>query len=243
MRPVRAGALTPLVPSRCAVELIVHPLRGEASRSMAPHHGGAWASAHGRLSSAGTGAWFTLFPGQASDSCERQDIAGGEWERARVSDLMHPLFGIPVGLALSAAAGLRIFVPLLLTGVAARLGVLPLTPGMAWIGSDVALVAFTTATILEIVAYYVPWLDNFLDTIATPAAVTAGVMVTAAATPELPPFLRWTLAVVAGGGTAGIVQAGTALLRLKSSAFTGGTGNPLIATGELAGSIVLSFID
>ena len=156
--------------------------------------------------------------------------------------MMHPLFGIPVGLALSAAAGLRIFVPLLLTGVAARLGVLTLTPEMAWIGSDVALVAFATATVLEVGAYYVPWLDNLLDTIATPAAVTAGVMITAAATPDLPPLLRWTLAILAGGGTAGFVQAGTALLRLKSSAFTAGAGNPLIATGELAGSIALSLM-
>lgn len=155
---------------------------------------------------------------------------------------MHPLFGIPVGLALSAAAGLRVFVPLLLTGIAARLGMLPLSPSMAWIASDVALVAFATATALEIVAYYVPWLDNLLDTIATPAAVTAGIMVTAAATPDLPPFLRWTLAILAGGGTAGVVQASTALLRLKSSAFTAGTGNPLIATGELGGSIVLSLL-
>jgi Domain of unknown function (DUF4126) len=155
---------------------------------------------------------------------------------------MHPLFGIPVGLALSAAAGLRVFVPLLLTGVAARLGAITLTPGMAWIGSDVALVAFGTATLLEIVAYYVPWLDNLLDTIATPAAVTAGIVMTAAATPDLPPFLRWTLAIVAGGGTAGLVQASTTLLRLKSSAFTAGAGNPVIATGELAGSIALSLI-
>lgn len=155
---------------------------------------------------------------------------------------MHPLFGIPVGLALSAAAGLRVFVPLFLTGVAARLGVLTLTPGMAWIQSDVALVAFATATLLEVGAYYVPWLDNLLDTIATPAAVTAGAMITAAATPDLPPFLRWTLAIVAGGGTAGFVQAGTALLRLKSSTFTAGAGNPVIATGELAGSIVLSLL-
>ena len=67
-------------------------------------------------------------------------------------------------------------------------------------------------------------------------------MITAAATPDLPPFLRWTLAIVAGGGTAGLVQASTALLRLKSSAFTAGAGNPLVATGELAGSIMLSLL-
>lgn len=157
-------------------------------------------------------------------------------------DAMDPLLGIAVGLALSAAAGLRVFVPLLLTGVTARLGSITLTPGMAWIGSDVALVAFSTATVLEVGAYYVPWLDNLLDSMATPAAITAGVITTAAATPDLPPFLRWALAIVAGGGAAGLVQVGTALLRLKSSTFTAGVGNPLIATGELAGSVTLSLV-
>ena len=95
---------------------------------------------------------------------------------------MEPLLGIPVGLALSTAAGLRVFVPLLLTGLAARLGYLTLTPSMRWIGSDAALVAFATATVLEVGAYYVPWLDNVLDTVATPAAITAGVITTAAVT-------------------------------------------------------------
>jgi hypothetical protein len=76
--------------------------------------------------------------------------------------------------------------------------------------------------------------------VATPAAVTAGVIATAAVTPDLPPLLRWTLAIVAGGGVAGMVQAGTALLRLKSSAFTAGGGNLVLATGELMGSLALS---
>ena len=132
------------------------------------------------------------------------------------------------------------FVPLLLTGLAARLGYIHLTPSMAWLDSDPALVALATATVLEIGAYYVPWLDNVLDAAATPAAITAGVVATAAVTPELPPLLRWTLAIVAGGGAAGVVHAGTALMRLKSSAFTVGVANPLVATGELAGSLILS---
>jgi uncharacterized protein DUF4126 len=150
--------------------------------------------------------------------------------------------GIPVGLALSTAAGLRVFVPLLLTSLAARAGYVPLSPGMSWIGSDAALLAFATATVAEVAAYYVPWLDNALDTLATPTAIMAGVITTAAVTPELSPLLRWTLAIVAGGGAAGLVQGGTALLRLKSSTFTAGTGNPVVATGELVGSVVLSVL-
>jgi hypothetical protein len=132
------------------------------------------------------------------------------------------------------------FVPLLLTGLAARLGYIRLTSGMAWLDSDPALVALATATVLEIGAYYVPWLDHVLDAAATPAAITAGVIATAALTPELPPLLRWTLAIVAGGGAAGVVHAGTALVRLHSSALTLGVGNPVVATGELAGAVILS---
>jgi hypothetical protein len=133
-------------------------------------------------------------------------------------------------------------VPLLLTSAAARFGYITLAPGMTWIGSDAALVAFATATTLEVAAYYVPWLDTLLDTIATPTAVTAGVITMAAVTPELSPLARWTLAVVAGGGAASLVQVSTALLRLKSSTLTAGVGNPVVATGELMGSITLALL-
>lgn len=155
---------------------------------------------------------------------------------------MDALIGVFVGLALSAAVGFRVFVPLLLTGLAARLGYLELTADMTWLGSDGALVALATATVLEVSAYYVPWFDNLLDTIATPTAVGAGIVTWAAVTPELSPLLRWTLAVVAGGGAAGLVQSSTALLRLQSSGFTGGLANPVLATGELLGSLTLSVL-
>ena len=155
---------------------------------------------------------------------------------------MDVLIGVSVGLALSAAVGFRVFVPLLVAGLAARLGYLELTPDMAWLGSDPALVALATATVLEVGAYYVPWLDNLLDAVATPTAIVAGVIAWAAVTPELSPLLRWTLAVVAGGGAAGLVQSGTALLRLQSSTFTAGLGNAVVATGELMGALALSVL-
>jgi hypothetical protein len=152
------------------------------------------------------------------------------------------LLGIAAGIALSTAAGLRVFVPLLLTSAAARFGYITPAPGMTWIGSEAALVAFATATALEVAAYYVPWLDTLLDTIATPTAITAGVIAMAAVTPELSPLVRWTLAVVAGGGAASLVQVSTALLRLKSSTLTAGVGNPVVATGELVGSLTLALL-
>lgn len=153
---------------------------------------------------------------------------------------MDALIGAFVGLALSAAVGFRVFVPLLIAGAAARLGYLGLTTDMAWLGSDAALVALATATVLEVSAYYVPWLDNLLDAIATPTAIVAGAVAWAAVTPELSPFLRWALAVVAGGGVAGVIQAGTGLLRLQSSGVTAGLANPVLATAELLGALALS---
>jgi len=152
------------------------------------------------------------------------------------------LMAIALGIGLSAASGFRAFVPLLVTSLAARGGYLTLSPGMEWIATDAALAALAIATVLEIAAYYTPWLDNLLDVIATPAAVLAGTVLMVAVLPDLPPVLRWGLAIIAGGGAAGVIQLLTVLLRLKSTALTGGLGNPIIATGELVGSVAVSLI-
>jgi len=152
------------------------------------------------------------------------------------------LMAFALGIGLSAASGFRAFVPLLVASLAARSGYLTLAPGMEWIAADAAVAAFAIATILEVFAYYAPWLDNLLDTIATPAAVLAGTVLMVAVLPDLPPALRWGLAIIAGGGAAGVIQALTVLLRLKSTALTGGLGNPIVATGELIGAIVVSLL-
>jgi len=153
---------------------------------------------------------------------------------------METLLGIALGLALSAACGFRVFVPLFALGAAEASGYVTLAPDFAWIGTPVALVAFGVATAAEIVAYYVPWLDNLLDTLATPAAVVAGILVTASVVTDMDPWWRWTLAIVAGGGLAGTVQSGTTVMRAASSGATGGLANPLLATGELGGAVALS---
>lgn len=134
------------------------------------------------------------------------------------------------------------FVPFLVISIASLSGHLTLAPGFEWIGTHYALAAFAVATVLEILAYYVPWLDNLLDTIATPAAVVAGTVVAASVVADVSPFLRWTLAVVAGGGVAGAVQAATVALRGVSSLATGGVANPIVSTGELGGSVVTSVL-
>ena len=163
----------------------------------------------------------------------------------QISDLnmtmgLETIMGLALGIGLSAAVGFRLFVPFTLMSIAALAGYLDLTAGFEWIGTYPALLIFATATVLEIVAYYVPWLDNLLDSVATPAAVVAGAIVTASVVGDISPMLRWTLAVIAGGGVAGAVQTSTTLLRGASSVSTGGIGNPVITTAEVASSFSLS---
>lgn len=150
--------------------------------------------------------------------------------------------GILIGIGLASACGFRVFVPLLGTSLASMSGHLDLAPGFDWIGSPVAAACFGTATLLEIIGFYVPWLDNILDTIATPAAAIAGTILTASMVTDISPFLKWTLAVIAGGGVAGTIQGGTALLRGASTGTTAGTGNPILSTIELVGSIVMTVL-
>src|SRR5437764_9696014 len=124
---------------------------------------------------------------------------------------METLLSICVGIGLSAACGFRVFVPLVIMSVAALTGHLTLARGFEWIGSYPALVAFAVATCLEIAGYYIPWVDHLLDTVATPAAIIAGTLVSASLVADVSPLLRWALAIIAGGGAAGMVQATTVL--------------------------------
>jgi len=150
------------------------------------------------------------------------------------------VLSIGVGLGLAAAAGFRVFVPLLVLSLAAKAGYLPLSAGFEWVGTTPALIAFATATVLEVLGYYIPWFDNLLDTIATPSAVVAGVVASASVMTDLPPLVKWSVALIGGGGAAGLVAGSTSLLRLKSTATTAGLANPLVATIELAGSLFTS---
>jgi hypothetical protein len=156
-------------------------------------------------------------------------------------DALEPFWGgfsgIVIGIGLSAACGFRIILPFFGLSVAALNGHITLAPEFQWIGTLPALIAFATAA-LEIGAYYIPWMDNLLDAVATPLAVAAGTIAAASVMSDVSPFMKWSLALLAlaGGGVAGAVQTGTALLRGVSTAATGGLDNVVIATLELAGA-------
>lgn len=162
-------------------------------------------------------------------------MSGAELDLAFVRNLA-------LGVALAAACGLRIFVPLLVLGVASAFGWVGLPGGMEWIGSAPALTAFGAATLVEVAAYHVPWLDNALDYLGAPVAVGAGTLMAASLLPEGDALLRWTVAAAAGGGAAGAVHLGTAVLRKLSSLGTGGLANPLLALAEAFGALVVSVL-
>lgn len=155
---------------------------------------------------------------------------------------METVLALCIGLGLSAACGFRVFVPLFGLSMAAHTGHVSLSPDFHWLSTQPALIALGFGTGLEIAAYYVPWLDHFLDTLSTPAAIVAGIMVTASMLTDMSPFLRWSLAVIAGGGVAATVQTTTVAARAFSSLTTGGLGNPLIASLELGGSLLTTLL-
>jgi hypothetical protein len=147
---------------------------------------------------------------------------------------------LALGLGLSASAGFRVFVPLLVAAVAAKTGILPLQENFAWMSSWPAIICFGTATVTEIAAYYIPFVDNFLDAINTPLAIAGGTLLATSVLPADMAFVQWIIGLLVGGGSAGIIHAGTSLLRLASTKTTAGTGNAVVATGEHAAAFGLS---
>ena len=183
-----------------------------------------------------------------TSSSQRLDTANARpYRSGRMIALPHMAgtdlaLSIALGVGLAAAVGFRVFVPMLVLSVAAYSGHLHLSPGLEWLGTAPAMIMFSITALVEVLAYYIPGLDHLLDTIAAPAALIAGTLVTAAVVTELPPLLKWSTAVIAGGGAAGLTQGLTSLLRVKSALFTGGLANPVVSTGELGGALGVSLL-
>src|SRR5690606_16584656 len=111
-----------------------------------------------------------------------------------------------------------------------------------WLGSIAALITFGVATLVEIMAYYIPYVDNLLDSIAVPLAALAGTAVMMSTMVNLSPVVSWCLAIIAGGGTAAAISGSSSVARLTSSGTTGGLGNPIISTLETVTAFFMSAI-
>jgi len=150
------------------------------------------------------------------------------------------LLSVATGIALAAAAGFRAFVPLLAAGIAIHLGYVEPARGFDWLGEPIVLVTLAVAAVTEIAAYYVPGVDHALDLIGAPVAVAAGIVAAAGVMVGLPEWLRWLTAIGAGGAVATAGHALNAVGRAKTGAVSGGLGNPVYSTAELAGSLLLA---
>ena len=167
--------------------------------------------------------------------------------------MLDELLALFIGISLAAACGFRVFVPLFIVSLAAN-GNVDLFGGAGlsgtlstkynWLGSDPVTLALGIATLFEVGSYYIPWLDNALDSVVTPSAVIAGTFLTDAVMPEMmgDGFFKWLLAIITGGGSAGLVQGASVILRGTSTATTAGVGNPVVSTAELGGSLLMSIL-
>jgi len=152
---------------------------------------------------------------------------------------------VAIGIGLAASAGFRVFVPMLVAAIAAKAGVMPLNESFQWLASWTSIAILGTATVVEIIAYYIPVVDNLLDTIATPLAVVAGTLLLTSVLPIDSELMKWITGAAVGGGSAAVVQTGSALTRLTSTKLTAGVGNPVVATVEnvaATGTSILSLV-
>ena len=163
---------------------------------------------------------------------------------------MDILIALCIGIGLSAATGFRIFIPPLLMSAAAVTGHYAPPEELAWMATQSALIAFAGATVVEVIAYYIPWVDNLLDVVEVPLAAIAGTILTAGmlsgavmdSFPELSPLIVWTAAAMVGGGTAAATEGATVVTRLASTATTGGFANPALSTAENLSALIMTWL-
>jgi hypothetical protein len=156
--------------------------------------------------------------------------------------MLEIIISICLGIGLAASAGFRIFIPLLMLSFAGYMEWITLSDDWAWAGSFTAIIVLAAASIFELIAYFIPYIDNLLDTISIPLATVAGTLAMITVVGDLDPIYSWTLAIIAGGGTAATIATTTSTARAASTAVTGGLGNPLISTLEAIFSTILSVL-
>ncbi len=152
------------------------------------------------------------------------------------------IISIFLGVGLAASVGFRIFLPLFALSLASYFGVWELNDSWQWMGSLAAVITLGVATVVEIFAYFIPWVDNLLDSVAIPLAAFAGTAVMVSTVANLDPVVTWSLAIIAGGGTATAIKGAGATTRLASTATTGGIANPVVSTVETGTALVVSAV-
>jgi len=147
-----------------------------------------------------------------------------------------------IGIGLAAASGFRVFLPMFAVSLSSYLQWIPMNEHFEWLAGLPTLIITGIATVVEILAYYIPFVDHLLDTISVPMATVAGSILFASQFADLGTFPQWALGLIAGGGTAATISSGFAGLRAASTATTGGLGNSVVGTTETAGAGIMAFL-
>src|SRR5512138_3411730 len=149
---------------------------------------------------------------------------------------------LALAIALAASAGLRAWLPLLLAGGLARMGVLDLGPSFQFLASNKALVLFGVATVIELVGDKIPAVDHALDVLGTPLRPAAGALLAASVLGTVSdPLTALVIGTAVGAPSALVPHAAKAALRTASTAATGGLANPVLSLLEDVLS-VLTFV-
>jgi hypothetical protein len=160
-------------------------------------------------------------------------------DQPNVADLLSTL---ALAIALAASAGLRAWLPLLLAGSLARLGVLDLGPSFQFLAQNKALVVLGVATAIEMIGDKVPVIDHALDVIGTPLRPAAGALLAASVLGTVSdPLTAIVLGAAVGAPSALLPHAAKSALRAASSALTAGLANPILSLVEDVVSI-LTFV-
>lgn len=150
-----------------------------------------------------------------------------------------------MGISLAAASGFRVFLPPFLLSLSIRADFVEVDlvgTSFEFFETTPAIIILGVASMAEFAAYYVPWVDNLLDSIASPAAIMAGIGMTAIVMEGSDPVVQWVIAIIAGGGASATIQGATVSTRGLSSTFTFGYANSLVATSENVASVALTIV-
>jgi|TARA_B110000196_G_scaffold13220_1_gene10672 hypothetical protein len=150
-----------------------------------------------------------------------------------------------MGISLAAASGFRVFLPPFLLSLSIRADFVEVDlvgTSFEFFETTPAIIILGVASMAEFAAYYLPWVDNLLDSIASPAAIMAGIGMTAIVMEGSDPVVQWVIAIIAGGGASATIQGATVSTRGLSSTFTFGYANSLVATSENVASVALTIV-
>lgn len=144
---------------------------------------------------------------------------------------METLLAAGTGVGLSSIAGIRAYLPLVLVGLFARLGLFTLPAPFGFIDNWAVIGVFLVLALVETGLDKIPALDSILDIIQTPLRIVAGAVLFAVALQEgidvgaIPELAT-------GGVIAGVVAVLKSILRPPANVASAGVSAPFLSTFE-----------